>query len=106
MEIAAIGFPETMLGFKLSGVRVTADCTKENADSKLVGLMESESVGLIILDQDLLSFLSLKTKKRIEASTKPVIVTIPGKTGAVAGGESISMMVKRAIGVDLSSKGK
>ncbi len=38
----------------------------------------------------------------IEASTKPVVVSIPGKTGATAQGEqSIAMMVKRAIGIEL-----
>jgi len=101
-----VGFAETLVGFKLAGITVTSECTGENADSKLNELMDAESVGLIVLDRDLVSFLSIKTKRRVEASTKPVVITIPGKSGALESGESISMMVKRAIGVDLSSKGK
>lgn len=105
MEIAAVGFPETLVGFKLAGIRITAECYKENADAKLNALMDSNEVGLIILDEDLIPFLVLKTRKRIEASTKPIVISIPGKSGkAQAGGESINAMVKRAIGIDLSAK--
>jgi vacuolar-type H+-ATPase subunit F/Vma7 len=104
MEIAAAGFAETLVGFKLAGITVTAECNSENADSKVSGLLDRGEIGLVILDQDLVSFLSLKTKRKIEASTKPVVITIPGKSGTVAGGESISMMVKRAIGIDLGAK--
>ncbi len=105
MEIAAIGFPETLVGFKLAGVRITEECTADNADAKLNALMDAEEVGLIILDEDLVPWLSLKTRKRIEASTKPIVTSIPGKSGKTqAGGESISAMVKKAIGIDLTAK--
>lgn len=105
MDIAAVGFPEALVGFKLAGVQVTAECNKDNADAKLNSVMDSPQAGLVILDEDLLAFLSHKTKKRIEASTTPIVITIPGKSGRTqAGGESISAMVKRAIGIDLSSK--
>ncbi|MEM4255013.1 MAG: V-type ATP synthase subunit F [Candidatus Norongarragalinales archaeon] len=105
MEIAAVGFPEVLVGYKLAGIRITAECDSQNADSKLNALMDDEKVGLVILDEDLIPFLALKTKKRLEASTKPIVISIPGKSGKTqAGGESISAMVKRAIGVDLAEK--
>ncbi len=105
MEIAAVGFPETLMGFKLAGVRVNVECDSENSDSKLNEIMDDEQVGLVILDEDLIPSLSLKTKKRIESSVKPIVISIPGKSGKTqAGGESISAMVKRAIGIDLSAK--
>lgn len=105
MEIAAAGFPEALTGFKLAGLGVTSECNSDNADANVNGLMDDSQVGLVLLDQDLLQFLSVKTRRRIEASTKPVVITIPGRSGATASGkESISMMVKKAIGVELKSK--
>lgn len=105
MEIAAAGFPETLVGFKLAGVRITAECNEENADAKLNELMDNAEVGLVIFDEDLVPSLSHKTRKRIESSTKPIVTIISGKSGKTqAGGESISAMVKRAIGIDLTAK--
>ena len=105
MEIAAIGFPETLVGFKLAGLRLTVECNRDNADAKLNESLDNPDVGLIILDQELASSLSLKTKRKVEASTRPVVVFIPGRKGVVeGGGESISAMVKRAIGIELKVK--
>jgi len=102
MDIAAVGFAETLVGFKLAGLSSTFECNRDNAEAKLNAIMDDASFGLIVLDQDLLSFISLKTKRRVEGSTKPVVITIPGKSGeTAAGGESISVMIKRAIGVEL-----
>ena len=105
MEIAAAGFAETLTGFKLAGLNVVSECTRDNADGNVNALMDDVAIGLIIIDQDLYPSLSIKTKRRIDASTKPVVISIPGRSGATdAGKESIAMMVKRAIGVELKSK--
>ncbi len=107
-EIAAAGFAESMAGFKLAGIRIVAECSEKNADERVNALMEREGVGLVILERPLLSFVTLKTRKRIEASTHPVVITIPGKGGgavtAEEQGESMSVMIKRAIGVELKIK--
>ena len=105
MEIAVAGFPETLVGFRLAGLAIASECTRDDADVQVNMLMDNASVGLVVLDQDLVPLLSPKTRKKMEASTKPVVIMIPGKSGAVqAGAESISMMVKRAIGIELTSK--
>ncbi|MFH0835193.1 MAG: V-type ATP synthase subunit F [Candidatus Micrarchaeota archaeon] len=101
-KIAVVGEREVLLGFKLAGVSETFECTAEDADEKMNEALSKEGVGILIASQDLYKSFTPKTLKRIEASTKPVVVSIPGKTGATAQGEqSIAMMVKRAIGIEL-----
>jgi vacuolar-type H+-ATPase subunit F/Vma7 len=104
-QIAAAGFPESMLGFKLAGISLVAECSEKNAEERVNELFNNTEVGLVILEREILPFLQPKTRKRIEASTKPVAIVIPGKTGKkVADEESIAALIKRAIGVELKVK--
>ncbi len=104
-QIAAAGFAESMIGFKLAGISVVADCSEKTAEERVAELLNRTEVGLVIVEREILPFLQPKTRKRMEASTKPVVIVIPGKTGKkVEDEESIATLVKRAIGVDLKIK--
>lgn len=102
-KIAVAGEKDTVLGFKLAGVREAFACDKSNADEVVAKLLGVQELGIIIVSEETMAFLSLKTRRALEASTKPVAVVIPSKTTKTAGGSmGLAAMVKRAIGVDLT----
>lgn len=105
-EIAVMGDSETVLGLKLAGITRCVSCEGgAEADAKIKGLLEDEGVGLVILSQSLLPHFSRKTRKAVGDSVKPVVITIPERTAKESAGVTkLSIMIKRAIGVDLMNK--
>lgn len=100
MEVAVIGPPESVLGFKLAGVRVF-ECGSENANEVMSEVLSNESVGLLIVPNDVAGLLNQKTMKIVENSSKPVVVFIPGKDGKSESSADLSSLIKRAIGIEL-----
>jgi len=45
-----------------------------------------------------------RLKKKVEATAKPIVVPIPDAQGPIEQEESLSMLIKRALGVDLTKK--
>lgn len=100
-EIAVAGAPTFTTGFRLAGVRRFEEVPEENKPTELEdsveGLLEDESVGIIIMHQDDLDHLSETTRKRVETTVEPAVVTLGGEVGT--GG--LREQIKRAIGIDL-----
>ncbi len=102
-NIIVVGDHEMVRGFSLLGVRDCLVAKKENAEEQLSKAFSSEDAGLIILLADFVPALSYKMKKKIDSSSKPVVVVIPGKSGAAGTSGDLQRMIKRAIGVDLKN---
>jgi vacuolar-type H+-ATPase subunit F/Vma7 len=101
-KIRVIGDNAMVMGFALLGVRDCVLTTAVNAEEELRKALETEDLGMIILLDDFAAGFSAKTKRRIESTTKPVIVIIPGKAGSGKQGSSnLAAMIKKAIGVEL-----
>lgn len=103
-EIAVLGDEETVIGFKLAGVRRAVVVDANNADEKFNELVANSKVGLIILSEDTQKLFSQKTLKTIENLTKPIVLTIPGKTAKPTGINPLTLMIKKVIGIDLNTK--
>ena len=101
--VAVLGSLESIVGFKLAGVKAF-ECGEIDCDEIASRVLSDEDVGLLIVPNDVVSKLSQKTRRILESSSKPVVVFIPGKDGRVEKSSSIQVMLKRAIGVDLSKK--
>ena len=102
--IAALGDKETLLGFRLAGLTHVVEANEQTADAKMNGLLNEPNAGIVVVAQDFVKFMSPKTQKRMDASTKPVVVVVPAKGGRVSEEAKIANMIKRAIGVDLTKK--
>ena len=104
-KITVIGDHDTVVGFGLAGVNALVAVTKENCEAEFPKAIQASDVGVVILQDDLASGFSHKTKKAMEALAKPVIVTVPGKSEALGGKKSgnIADLVKRAIGIELKA---
>jgi V/A-type H+-transporting ATPase subunit F len=100
-EIAVIGSPEFTTGFRLAGVRKFEDVPDEEKEARLDDAVEStlgdEDVGIIVMHDDDLDYLSRGTREAVETSVEPTLVTLGG--GAGSGG--LRDQIKRAIGIDL-----
>ena len=100
-EIAVVGSPEFTTGFRLAGVRnfqnVPDDQKDTELDDAVTEALENEDVGIVVMHNDDLEYLSRGVRQDVETSVEPVVVTL----GGGAGSGSLRGQIKRAIGIDL-----
>lgn len=100
-EIAVIGSPEFTTGFRLAGVRrsvnVPEDDKSNELDEAVTDVFEDDEVGIVVMHDSDLDYLSRTVRQNVETSVEPVLVTLGGGTGS--GG--LREQIKRAIGIDL-----
>ncbi len=100
-EIAVVGSPEFTTGFRLAGVRRFANVPEGDKQEELDGaideLLTDEEVGIVVMHDEDLDYLSRDVRERVETSVEPAVVTLGG--GAGSGG--LREQIKRAIGIDL-----
>ncbi len=104
-KIVAIGDHDTLIGFALAGVTEAITANKENCEEVFLKTIARNEVGIVILQEDIASGFTHKTKKAIEALSRPVVVTVPGKNELLNNKKSgsIQELVKRAIGIELKN---
>lgn len=102
-EIAVVGSPEFTTGFRLAGIREFENVPDDEKDDELDQAVErvlgDDEIGIIVMHQDDLAYLSRDVRNAVETSIEPTVVTLGGGTGA--GG--LRDQIKRAIGIDLMS---
>ncbi|EJN59602.1 V/A-type H+-transporting ATPase subunit F [Halogranum rubrum] len=100
-EIAVIGSPDFTTGFRLAGVRKFENVPEEEKDAALDDAVErtlaDDDVGIIVMQSSDLDHLSRNTRKSVETSIEPTLVTLGGD----AGSSGLREQIKRAIGIDL-----
>ena len=100
-EIAVVGAPEFTTGFRLAGVRRFEDVPDDEKEAALDGaveaVLEDDGVGIVVMADDDLEYLSRDVRGEVETSVEPVVVTI----GSGTGGGGLRDQIKRAIGIDL-----
>ena len=99
-EIAVVGSPEFTTGFRLAGVRRFAEVPPEQKGERLDDAVEDvlsdSEVGIVVMHDDDLEYLSRSVREAVETSVEPTVVTLGG--GASSG---LRDQIKRAIGIDL-----
>ncbi len=108
-RLVVIADPETALGFELAGVEVIRADDLESGRARLMELLNETNVGLVAVSAALLDKLDEATRRRVEASYKPVVVSLP--TGGAALGlgrrrEYLAAMIRRAIGFHITFPGQ
>ena len=100
-EIAVVGSPEFTTGFRLAGVRKFANVPEDKKDERLDGVVEEtladEDVGIVVMHDDDVEYLSRDVSEAVETSVEPVVVLL----GGGAGSGNLRQQIKRAIGIDL-----
>ena len=104
-KMAVVGDTPLVTGFKLAGVPYIfpVESGKE-FEEKLEELMKSEEYGIIVVNEGFLSGVDWRLRKKIDTLAHPVIIGVPGIVGAAEEAESINVLIKRALGFDISKK--
>ena len=98
-EIVCVGSAEFTLGFKLAGIRRIINGSKnENWRDTLSSLTQDSSIGIVIIDENVLSGLEPNERSKIEDSVSPVFISL--SSDSAASGDLRKLIIK-SIGVDL-----
>ncbi len=100
-EIAVVGSPDFTTGFRLAGVRKAVDIPDDEMESQLdetvTELLTSDDIGILVMHDDDLQYLSRGVRETVQQSVDPVLVTLGGGTES----GNLREQIKRAIGIDL-----
>lgn len=94
-SIIAIGGPEFVMGFSLTGIKTIKTTEPTPIFQKLLGEKE---LGIIITDDKTINSTEEKTRKKIEDSVKPVTVVLSLDSSSQ---DRLKEMIKKSLGVDL-----
>ena len=95
MEIAVIGKNNFCLGFRLTGIKKVFET--ESLMDTVSRVKADDSVGVVIVDQDLLGGLDEFQKKTLEDSSKPIFIALSTEQSDA----DLKRMIKKSIGVEL-----
>ncbi len=95
MEIAAIGDPDFIVGFRLVGVKKVVETTPDTFENTVQEMLSSKDVGIMVVNMKDVDRLPGPLRKRLTDSTTPVVIPIGTDEG------DIRDKVRRAIGIDL-----
>lgn len=99
--IVVLGDNATVLGFKLAGVKRAFEA-RENFKELLEQHMHEKDVSIIIVNEHLLDNLPSRARASAEESIHPIIVPIPDKNMRESDSKTLSALIKRAVGFDLT----
>ncbi|WP_435144849.1 V-type ATP synthase subunit F [Halobaculum sp. P14] len=102
-EIAVVGSPEFTTGFRLAGVRKVESVPDDQKDDELDDAVEralgDDDIGIVVMLDDDLDYLSRQVRQSAQGSVEPVLVTLGGGAGS-----GLREQIKRAIGIDLMAE--
>jgi len=100
-EIAVVGTPDFTTGFRLAGVRRAVSLSDEKMEAELDDTIEElladDDIGILVMHDEDLEYLSRNIRQAVQQSVDPVLVTL----GGGAGSSGLREQIKRAIGIDL-----
>lgn len=99
-KIAVVGDRELVVGYRLLGVEDAFIVGKEDAQKILMDLFNSNKYGLIIVGSEVRKSLSIASREKLESSIIPLVVFMPA-IGTQESEESLAILAKRVLGVDL-----
>lgn len=95
MDIAVIGGPEFIVGFRLVGIRRVFETTPETFEKKVQELLDERDIGIMVICMKDMDRLSPSVRNRAVESTTPVVIPVGTEEG------DMRDKVRRAIGIDL-----
>jgi V/A-type H+/Na+-transporting ATPase subunit F len=104
-KIAVVGGRELVLGYRLLGVEDAFIVGNEDVQKVVMDLFNSEGYGLIIVGSEARKGLSSSVREKLESSIIPLVVFMPS-LNSEASEESISLLARRVLGVDLKVSAK
>ena len=101
-KTVVIGEEALTLGMRLAGVSEWYNLEREEAAMKLAELLKREDVGIIVASSSIRKSMDWRLESAVEASSKPIVVFVPGKGGGDEDSEmSLKELIRRSIGINL-----
>lgn len=104
VKIIVIGGPTLVTGLTLAGLEHSITSTEENFQSNLEKILTQKEYGVVVVQEDLLSGIDWRLKKKLDNIAYPVIVPVPGLNGKTAEEDDLRNIIKRALGFDIMAK--
>lgn len=106
-KVVVLTDPETACGFRLAGVDVyEVDCP-EKVNNEINRLLEDDRTGILAVNEGFLVGIDDRIKVRIEATYRPIVVSLPIKEKLGSIGERkafLARLVHKAVGFDVTLK--
>ncbi len=103
-QVLVITDPETAIGFRLTGVKVCAVVSLDDARRELKKYIDEKQIGLIALSEDFSEAVDEALTNKFAAIVTPLLILIPSgsrlKMG-VAQQHMLQKLIRSAIGFDL-----
>ncbi|MFO7872234.1 MAG: V-type ATP synthase subunit F [Candidatus Undinarchaeales archaeon] len=104
MNTIIIGDKETVTGFRLAGISSAKAVDTKNINREFKKAVSEQDI--IIITEEFASHVRDKIEE-LQTEEKPVIIEVPGKEGSLGHTKKkINELIKRVVGMDMSSKGK
>lgn len=95
MEIAVVGSPDFVVGFRLAGVRRVLDTTPDTIIDTIQKMLNSKEVGILVISSKDMERFPASLRTQLVDSTTPVVIPVGMDKG------DMRDKVRRAIGIDL-----
>lgn len=82
----------------LAGIETEAYATAESATQALKKALGDPELGVLLVDEALMAMFDPRTLGRLEASERPLVITVPLDISAGAEREGLEQMIQRIIG--------
>ncbi len=107
-KVAVIGDKDTTLGFAMAGVKdlFVMEPGEKGAQHLLERCLADTEIGIVIITERIADRIREDIDKlKFDKELYPIIIEIPDKQGEIPGRKDpISLLIKRAIGVEVSKK--
>lgn len=104
-KLVVLTDPDTATGFKLSGVDTYSATDLSEARKILNTLINDDKSGIIAVNEEFLNAIDERTRQKIDALYRPIIVPLPVKKKVLLPEERrtyLSRLIRRAVGFDLT----
>jgi V/A-type H+-transporting ATPase subunit F len=104
-RVVVLTDPDTADGFRLAGVDVEVVETPEAARTLLASLLDDDSAGILAVNEQLMTALDDRIRKKIDSIYRPIVVSLPIREKLEIGEDHrayLSRLIRRAIGFDIT----
>ena len=108
-KVVVLTDPDTAHGFRLAGVDVHEVEDVEEAKREINRLLEDDETGILAVNESFLAAVDDRVRQRIEATYRPIVISLPVKEKLGAIGERkafLARLVHRAVGFDVTLRGQ
>jgi V/A-type H+-transporting ATPase subunit F len=101
-SVAVIGDSDTVIGFKLGGVKEGRVVKNDNDAEVALDELINNDISIIIITEKIAENIREFIDKKVGSDVLPMIIEIPDKSGSSVGdSDPMNELIKRVIGVEM-----